>query len=311
MSEKNTSVEETTDSGTGMFSAIRGMDFAADPVNELTSAWIISEADIEDEFSKVTQEVIDKDREERTLHGVSRRNIWNFCNHWVALVAMNARALADASAEEPEHTFYGELVSGAIAFNEYAMGAANTMAFFSSTEGYRTEMERWSAEWKPKSDAFRKNITENWMKLPAEGCGWSQADIDAIADAFEGEFSYDEAIGLVPDPITPSVPVEAVEEHFEQRRVRGYSDWDTKGFRLFLIWVTAQAAVFLTSGDAAGYPHNEDAGIDSFETYLKVQRERILEVLRGELRVATSGTADAPYMTAVDRMLDLVPGMWD
>ena len=306
MSEKNTPIEASS-----MFDDVRGTNFAADPVNELTSSWIVSEADLTDAFSKVTQEQLDEDRAERVLHGVSRRNIWNFCNHWAFLVAMNARGLMDVAKDEEYRDFYEELVQGVIAFNEYAMGAANTMAFFSNNDAYRTELERWKKEWQPKSDAFRVTIVDNWSKLPAEGPGWSQDEVDSIAKAFEGEFSYDEAIDLIPDPVAAYVPDESLEEHQEQRRMRGYSDWDTKNFRLFIIWVTAQATVFLTSGNAAGYPHNEDAGIDSFESYVKVQRECILEVLRGELRFSVSGTADAPYMTAVARMLELVPGMWD
>lgn len=308
MSTNNIPVDASLPASDRSFTAI---DFPSDPVNDLTSPWIISEKDLTDKFNKVTEEDIAEDREDRALHGVSRRNIWNFNSHWVAIVAIGSRKLAESAGDAKTKELYEDLTEGTIAFNEFSMGETNDLAVYANPEAYQAEVERWTKVWKPKSERFRAMMVEHWAALPSEGKAWAQDDLDAIAAVFEGDFTYDEAMNLIPDPITPVVPAENRAEHFEQRRLQGYSDWDIKGLRLFLIWITAQASVFLTSSVAAGYPPNKDAGINSFEDYVKVQRERILELLRGEIRFANSGTADAPYMTAVSEMLEYIPHMWD
>lgn len=287
------------------------IDFPADPVNELESPWIISEKDLADEFNKVTEADIAEDREDRALHGVSRRNIWNFNSHWIALLAMGARRLEAEATEDKDREFYDALVEGAIACNEFSMGESNNLAVYADKAAHKAEVTRWVSVWKPLNDAFFVLLKENWKNLPADGQVWSQDDIDAIARAFDGDFSYNEAVNLIPDPITPGVPADDMTEHLDQRRFRGYSDWDLKGFRLFLTWIVAQATVFLTSSTAVGFPQNPAKGINTMLDYCKIQRGLVIDMLRGELRVAASGTADAPYMTAVSRMLDSIPDMWD
>jgi hypothetical protein len=295
-------------------------DLLPDPVDELLEVTILSEDDLPNEEnpnSGITEEIIRKDRLDRARYGVSRRDIWDFGFNLTAIMATGFRKLRDATDDAGEKATFEKLIAGCIALNE--RGAMNDMAYFKDPEKNVVERKRWDDQWFGAIAEFQDFLNAEWLNISAEPAPftWNRGTANAIVSRLQGKFAYDEKKDYLTDPITPAVPVEDRNEHLRQRAYEGYSEWDLKHFRTYLIWLIAQAGIFFASTDSMGFPMNEKH--DTFEAYSEFLVEFIGDILRGEANTCTDRAMmfdlreqdSVNYTKAVAQFTQVLPGLWD
>lgn len=295
-------------------------DIEADPVDELLEVHLLSEKELPNEEnpdSGITKEIIRKDRLERARYGVSTRDIWDFGFHLMAIMANGFRELRNSTDDAEDKVRFDKLIRGCIALNERA--AMNDMSFFKIPEKNAAESERWETKWSQEIIEFQKVLDQEWMNISREAAPftWNRGTANAIVSRLEGKFDYAEKRDYLNDPITPAVPEEERNAHLGMRAYRGFSDWDLKYFRTYLVWLIAQASIFFASNDAHGYPQNEKH--ETFEAYSEFLIGIIGDLLRGEANTCTDRAMifdlrekDAKnYADVIAQFTQFVPGLWD
>lgn len=295
-------------------------DILADPVDELLEVILLSEADLpseEDTNSGITEDIIRKDRLERARYGVSTRDIWDFGFNLTAIMATGFRKLRDAADNDEKKVMFDKLIAGCIALNE--RGAINDMTYFKDAEKNETERNRWDQKWLPAIAEFQEVLNSDWLNISDQPSPftWNRGDANAITSRLQGKFSYDEKRDYLADPITPAVPVEDRNEHLRQRAYEGYSEWDLKHFRTYLVWIISQACIFFSSDDAHGFPMNEKHA--TFEAYSEFLIDFSNALLRGEANTCNTRTMmlnlregdRQDYAKAVAQFTQVLPGLWD
>lgn len=295
-------------------------DLLPDPLDELLGVTLLSEEHLPNEEnpnSGITPEILRKDRFERARYGVSRRDMMDFGFDLMAIMATGFRKLRNATDNPEEKETFNKLINGCIALNE--RGAMNDMSFFKDKEKNAAEQERWNTHWAEEVAKFQEVLDAEWLNIsPAHSpFTWNRGGATAIVSRLEGRFTYDEKKEYLSDPITPAVPVEERNEHLRQRAYEGYSDWDLKYFRTYLVWILAQACIFYASTDAHGFPMSED--FPTFEAYSEFLIEFADGLLRGEANMCFDRTMifnlresdSQDYAKSISLLTRVIPGLWD
>jgi hypothetical protein len=293
-------------------------DIPADPVNELREINLLDEESLKDpDYKKLTLEDLTKDRLDRARYGVSRRDIWNFGSHFLAIMTHGFRRLRDEETSAERKLVFTRLIEGCIALNE--ISAMNDIAFYRDPEKSEADRIRWETKWRKATEDFQEVLNEEWMAISGEppAWTWNRPSVDALRSKLEIPFAYDEKKDYLSDPITLGVPQEDRNEHLRQRAYEGYSEWDLKHFRTYLVWLLAQASIFFASKDSMGYPVVE--GRPEFEDHAAYLIEFASDMLYGEAAMCMTRAQEfmripewnANYSKSVTKFTWIIPHLWD
>lgn len=295
-------------------------DLERDGLDELLEVTLLTEEHLktpEDPFSWLTPEILHKDRIERARYGVSRRDLYDFGFNLLAIMATGFRKLKNATESPEEKEKFDKLINGCIALNERA--SMNDLAFFVDKEKNDAESKRWDNHWAEEIAKFQEVLDEEWLNIsPAPSpFTWNRGDANAVISRLDGKFTYDEKKDYLADPITPSVPVEDRNEHLRQRAYEGYSEWDLKYFRTYLVWIIGQGCIFYASSDAHGFVMSEET--PTFEDHSKFLITFLDGLLRGEANMCINRamlmefirTDQEDYATSISQFTRIIPGLWD
>lgn len=295
-------------------------DMERDGLDELLEVTLLSEEHLknsEDPTLWLTLELLHTDRIERARYGVSRRDLYDFGFNLLAVMATGFRKLKDTTDSPEEKEKFDKLIAGCIALNERA--SMNDLAFFKDKEKNDAESKRWDEHWAGEITKFQDALNEEWLNISTEPSPftWNRGDVNAVISRLDGKFTYDDKKDYLADPITPSVPVENRNEHLRQRAYEGYSEWDLKYFRTYLIWLLGQGCIFYASSDAHGFAMSEDN--PTFEDYSKFLINFLDGLLRGEANMCNDRTMlfnlrqvdREDYNKSISQLTEIIPGLWD
>lgn len=314
-------IEIDTTPTTSFFSSLLTEDIAADPVDELLTINLLTEDDLpseEDPDSGITLEILSEDRFQRARYGVSTRAIWDFASHFNEIMATGLRRLRKETDDPVKRENYARLIQGCIALEESLN--TNDRAFFQDRVKNEEERIRWETKWMKEVEYFQAELNNGgWIGISKEPAAftWNRFDAEIVIEKLQGEYTYDSRKDYLNDPITPGVPMDDRNEHLRQRAYEGFSEWDLKNFRTYLVWIIGQACIFFASKDAHGYPASEER--PEFEDHRKYLIEFLGNILRGEANLCTSRamflghiTPDREnYADAISKFTTVIPHMWD
>lgn len=301
-------------------SVFKPMDIEADPVDELLEVVLLSEEDMpseEDPTSKITEDIIRRDRLERARYGVSVRDLWDFGHHLLSVMATGFRKLSEEAEKPEDKRRYEKLTRGCIALNERT--AMNDISFFKSPDKNVIETSRWDTKWAKEIEDFQQVLNAEWdniSKAPA-AFTWNRGIANRIVERLIEPYSYKDKRDYLDDPITPGVPEDKRNEHLIQRAHHGYSEWDLKHFRTYLVWIISQACMFFASKDAMGYPQSER--FPEFKDYSDYLIETMGNLLRGEANLCVTRAMmlqlmkpdSENYAKSISEFTRFVPHLWD
>lgn len=295
-------------------------DIERDPLNELLDVTFLAEENLkgpDNPTSSITEEVLRKDRLDRARYGVSRHDLYDFGFHLLAVMATGFRKLKNETDEPKEKEKFDKLISGCIAINERS--AMNDLSFFKDKAKNDIEYKRWDEKWTHEVHKFQDVLNAEWLNISASPSPftWNRGEANAIISRLDGKFTYSEKKDYLTDPITPVVPEGDRNEHLRQRAYEGYSEWDLKYFRTYLVWLLAQGCIFYASSDAHGFLQSEEN--PTFEDYSKFLIKFTDGLLRGEANMCTDRTMlfnlregdREDYNKSISQLTRIIPGLWD